>query len=242
MRYGSISKGEILQQFLDSPEREKVKIIIDNRESGLFDKYLSGMGAVTKRQQLDLGDFICSSKLAVERKTRADFESSIMDGRLFSQLHQLSSNYPAVVLIVEGTGSNERIRKEAILGAYATIMSDFGVSLVFTKDMESTAEIIFAIGKHEQLAKKHPLRIFAKRKTFTPSQTQRSVIEMLPTVGPKLAQAMLNHFGSVEKVINASEKELLEVPGLGKKRAKLIRSLVVYKYDEEEDELQSTTG
>ena len=208
-----------MQQFLEAEDREKVKIIIDHRESQLFDEYLEEMGAVVKRQVLDIGDFVCSSKLVVERKTRADFESSIIDGRLFTQLHQLSSNYPAVVLIVEGMKKDapERIRREAILGTYATIMADFGVSLIFTKDMKATAELLFAIGKHEQIARKHPLRIFAKRKTFTPSQTQRSIIEMLPTVGPKLAQALLNHFGTVDRVITASERELLEVPGLGKK-------------------------
>lgn len=228
-----------MQQFLDAEDREKVKIIIDHRESELFDEYLESMGGVVKRQPLDLGDFICSSKLVVERKTRADFESSIIDGRLFTQLHHLSSNYPAVVLIVEGMkkDSPERIRREALLGTYATIMADFGVSLIFTKDMKSTAELLFAIGKHEQIARKHPLRIFAKRKTFTPSQTQRSVVEMLPTVGPKLAQALLNHFGTVEKVMTAQERELLEVPGLGKKRANIIRSLIVYKYDGDEDGL-----
>ena len=228
-----------MQQFLDAEDREKVKIIVDHRESSQFDDYLEEMGAVVKRQVLDIGDFVCSSKLVVERKTRADFESSIIDGRLFTQLHQLSSNYPAVVLIVEGMKKDapERIRREAILGTYATIMADFGVSLIFTKDMKSTAELLFAIGKHEQIARKHPLRIFAKRKTFTPSQTQRSIIEMLPTVGPKLAQALLNHFGTVDKVINASERELLEVPGLGKKRAKIIRSLIIYKYDQDEDKL-----
>jgi len=230
-----------LQQFLEGPEREKVKIIVDHRESTLFNEYFGEMDVIIKRQVLDIGDFICSSKLVVERKTRADFESSIIDGRLFNQLRELSTNYPAVVLIIEGKKSDapERIRKEAILGAYATIMSDFGVSLIFTKDMKSTAELVYALAKHEQLARRHPLRIFAKRKTLTPSQTQRSIIEMLPTVGPKLAQALLLHFGNVENVINASEKELLTVPGLGKKRAKIIKSLLVFDYDEGDDELSN---
>ena len=230
-----------MQQFLEGPEREKVKIIIDNRESGLFDEYLEEKGAVVKRQFLEVGDFLCSSRLAVERKTRADFESSIIDGRLFSQLQELKTNYPAVVLVVEGKKGEapERIKKEALLGAYATIMADYSVSLIFTKDMEGTAELLFSLGKHEQIARKHPLRVFAKRKTLTPSQTQRSVIEMLPMVGPKLAQALLLHFGNVRNIINASEKELEEVPGLGKKRIKVIKSLLVYDYDEEEDKLNS---
>lgn len=227
-----------MQQFLEGPEREKVKIIIDHRESEQFDEYLEEMGAVVKRQALDLGDFVCSSKLVIERKTRADFESSIIDGRLFSQLHHLSSNYPAVVIVVEGPKSEapERIRREALLGAYATIMADYGASLIFTRNIRGTAELVYAIGKHEQLARKHPLRVFAKRKTLTPSQTQRSVIEMFPMVGPKLAQALLIHFGNVESIVNASEKELLEVPGMGKKRAKVIKALLKYDYDKDEDQ------
>ncbi|NYZ77049.1 hypothetical protein H0O02_01915 [Candidatus Micrarchaeota archaeon] len=231
-----------MQQFLDIPEAEwgKVRIIIDHRESGRFDEYLTGMGAAVKRQALALGDFLCSAKLAVERKTRADFESSIIDGRLFSQLQELAANYPNVVLLVEGTRDEapERVGKEAVLGAYAAVLSDFGASLIFTKDMKSTAEIIFALAKHEQLAKKHPMRVFAKRKTLTPSQSQRAVIETLPMVGPKMARKLLLHFGSVEKIASAAEKELEAVPGLGKKRAKVIRSLLVYGYDEEEDEMR----
>ena len=240
MKSGNTSKGEILQQFLESPERDRIKIIIDNRESAFFDEYFEEAGAVVKRQQLELGDFICSSKLVIERKTRADFESSIIDGRLFNQLQNLTQNYPAVVLIVEGTKKDapERIRKEAILGAYATAISDFNASLIFTRNMESTAELIYSFAKHEQIARKHPLRIFAKRKTLTPSQTQRSVIEMLPMIGPKLAKELLKHFGTIENIINASQKELESVPGLGKKRTNVIKSLIMYEYNEEEDEVK----
>jgi len=230
-----------VQEFLEGPESEKVHIVVDYREDESFDECLINMGAVVKRQVLPLGDFLCSSRLIVERKTRADFENSVVDGRLFSQLQQLVENYPRVVVIVEGTReeSPERIRKEAVLGAYASIMSDFGASLIFTKDMPSTAEMVFALGKHEQLAKKQPMRIFAKRKTLTPSQTQRSIVEMLPMVGPRLARAMLLHFGNVESIMKASQKELEAVPGLGKKRARIIRSLLVYNYKEEEDKLNS---
>ncbi|MBU4312722.1 MAG: hypothetical protein KJ706_08400 [Candidatus Omnitrophica bacterium] len=48
----------------------------------------------------------------------------------------------------------------------------------------------------------------------------------LPGVGPKLAIQLLDHFGTVEKVITASEKELLQIRGLGKIKAKRIRQIV----------------
>ena len=208
---------------------------MDHRESSDFVQLLESHGAEVAVQQLQVGDFVCSERLVVERKTRADFESSIMDGRLFHQLQNLSHNFERPVVIVEGAEAVGRITKEALMGAYAAVLSDYGVPLFFTEDMEETAELVFHLAKHEQLANKQTLRVFAKRKSLTPSQHQRGVIESLPAVGPKLAKALLNHFGSVATVMNASEEELQEVEKIGKKKAKLIRSLLDYGYKAEDD-------
>jgi len=44
----------------------------------------------------------------------------------------------------------------------------------------------------------------------------------LPFVGNKLAKNLLDHFGSVSSIANASVKELEEVKLIGEKKAKLI--------------------
>lgn len=227
------------QQFLelDNEHKDKAKIIIDHRESESFDELLKQAGAMIERTQLEIGDFVCSARCIVERKTRDDFEASIIDGRLFTQLFNLVSNYERVIIIVEGESNAERLRKESLLGAYATIITDFGAALFFTRNMEKTAEMIYAIAKHEQLAKKQPLRIYAKRKTLTISQNQRAIIEMFPMIGPKKAKQLLEHFGNIENIIRASERELKEVEGMGEKRAKVIRKIVEEKYNKEEDSL-----
>ena len=49
---------------------------------------------------------------------------------------------------------------------------------------------------------------------------------MLPDVGSKKARALLNHFGSIERVITASEDELRGVPFIGNKTATMIREIV----------------
>lgn len=223
-----------MQQFLESGQGGRIRIAVDHREDPLFDSIFKELGAEVDRRVLHVGDFLCSAHLAVERKTRSDFEQSIIDGRLFQQLPNLVSNYERVVVVVEGTADGERISRSALLGAYAAVASDFGASLVFTKDMEGTAELVFHLAKHEQVAKKNPMRIYAKRKTLTPSQTARSIVEMLPTIGPKLSKALLNHFGSVEAIAKASEGDIAAV--VGKKRAKVIKAVLSYKYDEEEDQ------
>src|SRR3990167_5254889 len=225
------------QQFLEIENENKgrAKIIIDHRESENFDEMFKQAGAVAERTQLEIGDFICSARCIIERKTRDDFEASIIDGRLFTQLFNLVSNYERVIIIVEGESNAERLRKESLLGAYATIITDFGAALFFTRNMEKTAEMIYAIAKHEQLAKKQPMRIYAKRKTLTLAQTQRAVIETLPMVGPKLAKALLEYFGNIENIMQASERDLLEVEGMGKKRTKVIHNVLSKQYRSEED-------
>ena len=226
---------KFLTDEIETKAPKKPTIYIDSRETKLFDEILKKEGAEVKRKMLEVGDFICSSRLIVERKTRSDFEQSIVDGRLFVQLGDLKVNYERFVVIVEGESSEGRIKKGALLGAYASIISDYGAALFFTRNIRKTAELIYSLAKHEQIGKKITVRIYAKRRTLTPSQTSRSIIEMLPMVGPKLATALLKHFGNVENIVNASEQELLEVEGLGSKRAKLIRSIIKHIYNEKED-------
>jgi len=226
----------MMQQFLESSPGGRPRIAVDHREDEEFDELLNGLGADVERRALDVGDFVCSARLVVERKTRNDFEQSIIDGRLFSQLPNLVANYERVVVVVEGLSNEERVSRNAIFGAYASVIADFGASLMFTRDMQATAEIVFALAKHEQRGKKTPMRIYAKKKTFTASQAARSIVESLPTVGPKLATALLNHFGTVEALARASEREISEVPGVGKKRAKVIKAVLTYTYKEDEDQ------
>lgn len=227
----------MMQQFLDAPAGGRPRIAVDHREDECFDDLLKSMGAEVERRALEVGDFVCSSRLAVERKTRSDFESSIIDGRLFAQLPNLVANYGRVVVVVEGVSNDERVSRNALLGAYAAVIADFGASLMFTRDTGATAELVFHLAKHEQFGKGLPMRIYAKRKTFTPSQAARAVVESLPTVGPKLAKALLGRFGSVDALARASEREIADVPGVGKKRAKIIRGTLSYAYREGEDRI-----
>jgi DNA excision repair protein ERCC-4 len=52
------------------------------------------------------------------------------------------------------------------------------------------------------------------------------MLQGLPGVGPVLANRLLVHFGSVERVIAADEAELIEVRGMGVKKAQSIRKLL----------------
>lgn len=215
----------------------KIKIAIDDREDSEFPDLLKELDCEVEVKRLEIGDFVCSENTVIERKTRRDFESSIIDKRLFLQLQNLKENYKNVIIIVEGESSGDIISKEALMGAYASLITDFQVGLFFTRNINSTAELIYAVGKHEQLAKKIPFSIHSKKKTYNLSQTQRSIIESFPMVGPKLAKKLLEEFGSLEQVINTKEEDLLKVEKIGDKKAKVFRKTIESEYKTEEDPL-----
>ncbi|MBD3398237.1 hypothetical protein GF412_03525 [Candidatus Micrarchaeota archaeon] len=219
----------------------KAVIAVDVREAPLFHELIESQGAEAQVSPLPVGDFICSDRTVIERKSRADFESSVIDGRLFDQLSRLSSSYSRVILVVEGTESPGMLQKPSLLGAYSSVLTDYGAAIFFTRSPESTAELIYAIAKHEQLMEKRPLRITGKPKGKTLSQNQLAIVEMLPLVGPKMARTLLENFGTVENLFNAPEEELIKVEGLGKKKAKAIRTALSTPYEPEEENVLETT-
>jgi len=52
------------------------------------------------------------------------------------------------------------------------------------------------------------------------------LLESLPGVGATLAKSLLREFGSVEKVMNASLKDLQKVDKLGPKKAEKIKEVL----------------
>lgn len=220
-------------------QQKCARIIMDLREAEEYYSLLCQAGCEVEKQLLSVGDFVLSEKLVAERKTRTDFENSIIDGRLFEQVQRLTSTYPRVVIIVEGEREDgaERISRPALLGAYCALVSDFGASLFFTKSPKATAELLCALARHEQIAKKIELRVMAKPKALSISQYQRAIIEALPGVGPQMAKALLRHFGSPAAVLSADEKSLQEVEGMGPKRAKIIRRMLDKVWEEEDNKL-----
>ncbi|MGQ9718734.1 MAG: ERCC4 domain-containing protein [Nitrososphaerales archaeon] len=69
-------------------------MVVDEREkASLVPNFLSDFGARLDFAQLQIGDCILFSDVAVERKTVSDFVSSIYDERLFKQLAELHESY-----------------------------------------------------------------------------------------------------------------------------------------------------
>jgi len=219
-------KNNIPQQPVNGGKNIQAKplIIVDDRERELH-KYLLQTNSDVIKKRLEIGDALTSEHTVIERKTRDDFESSIIDKRLFHQMEQMII-FPNRIVIIEGSSSKYRIRKEAILGAYSSILTDYKTGIFFTKNIESTSKIIHAIAKHEQIAIKRNIGILAKRKALTFKELQLRIIESLPNIGPGMASKLLNHFGTLNKLFTATSDELSEIDGIGKLKSKMVWNLI----------------
>lgn len=216
-----------------------VEIVVDSREiSAPTTRELSALGVHIKQETLEIGDFILSSSVVVERKTVDDFAASIIDGRLFNQVAELKRVAPKPILVLEGESlqPSRNIKPEAMMGAIASVLVDFNVPLIWTKTPAETALLMVAIAKREQAEGKRIPRVRLERKPALLAQEQEFVVAGLPSVDSVLTKRLLRAFGSVEKVFVASEKELQNVEGIGEKISQRIRRVISESYRPEEDE------
>jgi Fanconi anemia group M protein len=171
----------------------------------------------------------------VERKEVDDFASSIIDGRLFQQAAKLKDAYVKPLFIVEGenlTGSG-RVRPEAMMGAYASILIDYGIPIIWTQKPSETALLMFAISRREQIQDKRPPRIMTVVKPRTLQEEQEFIISSLPHIDNTRAKKLLTSFHTPQRIFQASREELMSVSGIGEKISEEIRRVLSTNYQPE---------
>jgi len=209
---------------------EKVVIIADYREKEVIE-HLKKFGVKINEMNLAFGDFICSGEgVVIERKTHSDFISSIIDGRIFEQAKDLKENFGKPIIIIEGY-SDRQMNENALKGAIASLLIDFGISLVSTRNPLDTAKTIYWIAKKEQSEGKKEISIKVGKKPKEMKRMQEEIVAILPGVSTVISKRLLKHFVSVEKVFKAKDEKLQKVKGIGKKLSKRIRKILTEKYE-----------
>lgn len=215
---------------------KQVKIIVDHREyrSNVV-RNLSVRGASIEPQQLDTGDYVLSSRLGVERKNVDDFLQSLIDGKLFRQVAHLRDAYSRPVLIIEGEGllTKRNISHNAIFGSIVSIIVDFGIPIITTKNALETADLLNIMARREQREDKKEVAVRGEKTSMSLREKQQFIVEGLPNVSAVLAKRLLGRFGSIKNIINASEEELREVDGIGENIASEILKILNSLYLEE---------
>lgn len=207
-----------------------MRVILDYRERKLI-KHFINFCDVLEITNLPIGDFIFDSGLVVERKSAEDFENSMKTDRLWEQLKVLSEcneiiNIPIKrkLLLIHGKFTYPT---HSIAGAMCTIIFNYGIPVLKIEnyELEEYLRILFQremTGKNSTVpdslvkARKIPSRDLSE------DEWKIYVLSSIPEVGEVLAKRLLQKFGSIQAIANASIHQLMSVEGIGEKKAKII--------------------
>lgn len=213
----------------------KVTVVVDTREGpSAVAKILEKMDVSLARKQLKVGDYVCSERVAVERKTVSDFLGSVFNQRLFRQAEDLVQAYTHPIIMIEGNPeklfTSRNVNENAIRGALASIAVDYRVPILWTFNPSESASMIYRFAWREQKKERKDLQIRSGKKAATMAQKQEYLIAGLPYVSNMLSQRLLKHFGSPSKVFSAKLDDFQKVDKIGKKKAKLLWEVLNESY------------
>jgi len=203
---------------------------VDKRElrSGIVD-YLRNFGCEIKEEALEIGDYLLSERVVIERKSFGDFASSIKDLRLFKQAKELTK-FEKPILLIEGFEYMGNLSESSLLGALSSLILDYNISTIWTKNKRESANFIFLTAKREQFKNRRNEVIRVRKKPLSLEEEQKYLVAGLPYVNSVLAERLLKKFGSPIRVFNAKKEELMEVEKIGEKKANKILEVLKTKF------------
>lgn len=167
--------------------------------------------------------------IGIERKKINDLVNSIATGRLSGyQIPGLQNCYNKIYLIVEGKWSSIKSRRFTYesIWSYLMDLESIGITVRYTKNINETVQQIERMhhwwskpwDAHKGLKQVyHALPTTAILHPLTPYERSFiGIASSLPGIEYERAKAVMKHFKSVNKMINASEEEWREVEGIGK--------------------------
>ena len=227
-------------------------LTIDSREQGSIDIVREAFKASkipVSVEKLEYGDYRMDITqdngnkriVLVERKTPTDFISSTNPtmrdpgSKIARQLNGcLESDADVVVLLVDGyyqwmKGGKIKTKKinlqhspDAFVSKLRTIQSH-AVRVEYNPSDWYLPFHLLSLYKYETRSEHSTLALSPKPFAVPPrSQSKWTVLMGMRGVGPKMAQLLLNEFGSIKNLANAEKTELTQVKGVGEKTAEEI--------------------
>lgn len=217
----------------------RIPLVVDSNEPEDIPQRLRELGVEVQIKKIAPGDYVLGP-IGIERKSLSDFFNSMIRKRLFEQVRRLRDAYPQPLLILEGDLAEISTFRhpQAIMGALLALETSERVPVLTTADKGQTALLLSVLWKRQdKAAAEYGLR--HKPKALSLDQKQRFLVEGLPSVGETLARNLLNHFGSVRAVFDASEADLKKVAKIGDLKAAEIVRLVTARYEGEQKRIDA---
>lgn len=205
---------------------------------------LRAIGTVSSRPEQYGADFMFFAHkqwVGVQRKEISDLIASLADGRLAREVAMMQS-LDHRILIVEGnvrfTNSGEMMDRpfgqQLTEKQWKGLLWSVRLKQIWVEFSDSTDNTIqqlawleewFKRDKHSSLERRPgPVSLWGNP---TNEDYQRHLIMGLPGVGPELAERIVKRFGGVPWRWDIKFEDLLEIEGIGKKKAEAIYQCLV---------------
>lgn len=172
--------------------------------------------------------------VGVQRKTfPADLVASLHDGRFAKELIQMQE-LAFRCLVLEGkplfTASGDLL---ALYGNFTfdqltafqfSVQTNHGVNVFWTANVDQTALLIRSLYRYTKQGKDSTLTGRSVKRLWKPGTPEFDVylLETVPTVGHVTAKSVVDTLGGLPISWYGERKDLLTVPGVGKKTADII--------------------
>ena len=111
--------------FFDDREPEGTELLMDS-----VDKEIKML-----RMRMEEGDYL-NKDVVIERKTIDDFCSSIMDGRIKSQIEKMKEKYNKIYMVIVGRVKDRtsEINENSVLGMIVSLIMKHNIKIVMVDD------------------------------------------------------------------------------------------------------------
>jgi fanconi anemia group M protein len=192
---------------------DSIRILIDRAEmhSGVVDLLAEFDDVDIEIAALPRGDYWIGGNIAVERKTVSDLIASVNEDRkrLFNQVRGIKDMGMRPLFVIEGgslydplSDISESIIAEAL--SYLAIIE--AVTVLRAGNACDTAQLLYVMARHAQRGQGYRAPLRGRLSAGDSATAQQYLVEGLPGIGPRLARALLDHFGTVRSLFLADEE------------------------------------
>jgi ERCC4-type nuclease len=191
---------------------------------------LEKAGFTLEDESIEAADVVVSDRVAVTIRTVQEFISAISDGTMFSHLSNMKHQYLHPILIVQGPpeGKGVQAGNAAIFDALGELLSEFSMPVLSTLNVGETVGALSALRRQEDARGGVGQ---TGQTTLDPASRQLFLVQGLPNVSATLVQRLLERFGSVDGIADATPEQLTEVEGVGRVIAEGIHTVMQKRFD-----------
>jgi len=216
-----------------------MEIKVDTRKEEKYFKQLQQMCEANPKDEFTvvneyapIGDCVCAEKsVCIERKTPSDFYTSLQSQRLHAQVFQMRENYENNFIIVTGRFmeimNDPHIQDPHInqfLGAVGSFTAKYKVPVLSVDSPAQYGKQAYYLIKQAN----EPVELnVVKRLQATAEDGKLAALTACKGVSLSRARLILDKFGTIQNVCNATSDEISEIPGLGKKIAQNIKDIFI---------------